>query len=102
MKSPRCQRNIAQLASLTKDEEDTAMASKFVQPDEILSAIVGPEQIARNQITEKVLEYAAGNGLIDLQTKTKINADEKLRLLFDGKESISMFELNKYIMAHIS
>jgi chromatin remodeling complex protein RSC6 len=77
------------------------MASKLVQPNEILATIVGTEPVARNQVTEMVLEYAAANGLIDPQTKTKINADEKLRLLFDGKESISMFELNKFIVPNI-
>lgn len=42
----------------------------------------------------------AGNQLVDAKDKRNINADAKLEKIF-GKKQASMFEMNKYLSAHL-
>ncbi|MCX7713671.1 MAG: SWIB/MDM2 domain-containing protein [Chthoniobacterales bacterium] len=74
---------------------------KPVQPDEVLAAIVGAEAQPRSQITKKIWDYVKKHGLQDGRDKRRINADEKLKALFGGREFVSMFEVAKFISQHI-
>ncbi len=72
-----------------------------VQPDEALGAVVGNAPLPRTEITKKVWEYIRANGLQDQKDKRTINADDKLRKVFNGKDSVSMFEMTKLVNGHI-
>ncbi len=74
---------------------------KPVQPDEVLAAVVGPEPKPRSEITSKLWEYIKANGLQDQQDKRAINADEKLKAVFGGKDRLTMFEMTKLVSVHI-
>ena len=74
---------------------------KPVQPDAILSAVVGSAPIPRSEITKKLWEYIKANGLQDATKKTNINADAKLKAVFGGKDTVTMFEMTKLVSAHI-
>jgi len=51
--------------------------SKFVKPDEVLSAVLGSsETVLRNQITQLVLAYAEANGLLKEGPPIKLAVDE--------------------------
>ncbi|MHC1763152.1 MAG: SWIB/MDM2 domain-containing protein [Verrucomicrobiia bacterium] len=75
--------------------------AKPVQPDEKLGAIVGSEPLPRTEITKRIWDYIKEHGLQDTQNKQRINADEKLKEVFDGKEQVTMFEMTKLISGHI-
>jgi chromatin remodeling complex protein RSC6 len=45
-------------------------------------------------------DYIKKNGLQDSKDKRQINADAKLEKIF-GKKSVSMFEMNKHVSAHV-
>lgn len=75
--------------------------AKPVQPDEKLGAIVGSEPLPRTEITKRIWDYIKEHGLQDTQNKQRINADEKLKAVFDGKEQVTMFEMTKLISGHI-
>lgn len=74
---------------------------KPVQPDEVLAAIVGSEPQPRSQITKKIWDYVKEKGLQDKVDKRKINADEKLRPFFGGRDAVSMFEVAKCVSQHV-
>ena len=74
---------------------------KPVQPDEKLAAIIGPEAVPRTEVTRKLWDYIRSHNLQDQANKTRINADEKLKAVFDGREQVTMFEMTKLVFNHI-
>lgn len=79
--------------------------SKFnapVHPDAVLAAIVGSAPLPRTEITKKLWAYIKQHGLQDTKNRRQINADAKLRALFGGGPSATMFELATHVSAHIS
>lgn len=75
---------------------------KPVQPDEKLAAVVGSKPMPRTEITKKLWDYIKKNKLQDAKVRTKINADDKLKPVFNGKASVSMFEMTKLVSGHVS
>lgn len=75
--------------------------SKPVQPDDVLAAVVGSKPIPRSEITKLLWDYIKKNGLQDQKVKTNINADDKLKAVFGGKTTVTMFEMTKLVSAHI-
>jgi chromatin remodeling complex protein RSC6 len=75
---------------------------KPVTPDATLAAVVGSDPLPRTELTKKLWAYIKKNGLQDKKTKTQINADDKLKAVFGGKKSVSMFEMTKLVSGHVS
>jgi upstream activation factor subunit UAF30 len=75
---------------------------KPVQPNEKLAAIVGPGAMPRTELTKKLWVYIKKNNLQDKKNRRMINADDKMRALFGGKSSASMFELTKYASKNLN
>ena len=73
-----------------------------VQPDEILSAVVGSKPIPRTQVTKKLWAYIKKNDLQDADKRTMINADAKLKAVFGGKGKIDMFQMTKLVSKRLS
>jgi chromatin remodeling complex protein RSC6 len=74
---------------------------KPVQPDEALSAVVGSKPLPRTELTKKLWDYIKKNKLQDAKKRTQINADDKLKIVFNGKKSVSMFEMTKLVSGHL-
>jgi chromatin remodeling complex protein RSC6 len=74
---------------------------KPVTPDDKLAAVVGAKPLPRTEIVSKLWVYIKKNNLQDKKEKTKINADEVLKAVFDGKKQVTMFEMNKYVSGHL-
>ena len=70
-------------------------------PSESLGAVVGTKPIPRTEIIKKIWDYIKKNGLQDKVNRRMINADDKLKIVFGGKEQISMFELAKVVNSHV-
>jgi chromatin remodeling complex protein RSC6 len=75
---------------------------KPVTPDSALSAVVGSNPMPRTELTKKLWAYIKKNGLQDKKVKTQINADDKLKPVFNGKSKVSMFEMTKLVSGHVS
>jgi chromatin remodeling complex protein RSC6 len=75
---------------------------KPVTPDAALSAVVGSNPLPRTELTKKLWVYIKKNGLQDKKVRTQINADDKMKLVFNGKKSVSMFEMTKLVSGHVS
>jgi upstream activation factor subunit UAF30 len=74
---------------------------KPMQPDGLLSAIVGDKPIPRTEITKKLWAYIKRNGLQDKSNRRMINADTKLRPVFAGRSQVNMFEMTKLVSNHM-
>ena len=74
---------------------------KPVQPDEKLAAVITSTPLPRSELAKKLWEYIRKHGLQDQKNKTLINADEKLKAVFNGKEQVSMFEMTKLVSGHL-
>ncbi|MCF3651559.1 SWIB/MDM2 domain-containing protein [Synoicihabitans lomoniglobus] len=75
---------------------------KPVTPDEALAAVVGSKPLPRTELTKALWVYIKKNNLQDPKKKTIINADDKLKKVFDGKKSVSMFEMTKLVSGHVT
>lgn len=75
---------------------------KPLQPSAELAAVVGKDPLPRTEVTKKIWEYIKKNNLQDEANKRNINADAKLKPIFDGKAQVSMFEMTKLVSAHLS
>jgi hypothetical protein len=73
----------------------------FGLADEKLALVVGPKPLPRTELTKKLWAYIRKNGLQDKKVRTQINADENLKAVFNGKKSVSMFEMTKLVSGHV-
>jgi upstream activation factor subunit UAF30 len=69
---------------------------KAMTPSALLAAVIGANPMPRTEVTKKVWEYIKKNKLQDAANKRMINADAKLRAIFN-KAQVSMFEMTKLI-----
>lgn len=72
-----------------------------VTPSPELAEIVGSQDLPRSEVVSKVWEYIKTNNLQDANDRRRINADNRLEKVF-GKKSVSMFEMNKHLSAHLT
>ena len=70
-------------------------------PSESLGAVVGTKPLPRTEIIKKIWDYIKKNNLQDKVNRRMINADDKLKVIFAGKDQISMFELAKVVNNHV-
>ena len=73
-----------------------------VTPDSLLAAVVGAKPLPRTELTKKLWDYIKKNGLQDKKDKKMINADAALKVVFNGKGKVSMFEMTKLVSGHIT
>jgi upstream activation factor subunit UAF30 len=79
--------------------------SAFMKPMKLtvdLEAVVGKGPMPRSQVVKKLWVYIKKNGLQDQKNKRNINADDKLKTVFGGKKTVSMFEMTKLVSKHLS
>ena len=66
-----------------------------------LAEVIGSKPLPRTEIIKKIWDYIKKNKLQDSKNRRMINADAKLKVVFNGKNQISMFELAKVIGSHV-
>jgi chromatin remodeling complex protein RSC6 len=74
---------------------------KPMQPDDDLAAVIGSEPMPRTEVTKRIWDYIRSNNLQDPKDKRTIKADAKLKKVFNGKDSASMFEMTKLVNGHL-
>jgi chromatin remodeling complex protein RSC6 len=75
---------------------------KALQPSADLAAVVGDKPLPRTEVVKKLWAYIKKHGLQDQKNKRQINADDKLKKVFGGKSSVSMFDMTKLVSKHLS
>ncbi len=86
--------------STTKRKPNAAFM-KAMTPSSALAAVIGNIPMPRTEVTKKIWDYIKKNKLQDAVNKRLINADEKLRAVFGGKNKVSMFEMTKLVSNHL-
>jgi chromatin remodeling complex protein RSC6 len=71
-----------------------------ISPD--LAAVIGPGPMPRTEVTKKLWDYIKKNHLQDPNNKRNIRADEKLKKVFGGKSTVTMFEMTALVGKHLS
>jgi chromatin remodeling complex protein RSC6 len=72
-----------------------------VQPDAKLAAVVGSKPLPRTELTKKLWKYIKRHKLQDKKNRRMINADAKMKPVFNGKAQVSMFEMTKLVNKHV-
>ena len=86
-------------AKATGEKKPNALQTPLT-PSPQLAEIVGAGQLARGQVVSKMWDYIRANNLQDSKDRRVINADAKLKPIF-GKDSVTMFEMNKHLAQHL-
>lgn len=79
----------------------SAAFMKPLTPSAQLAAIVGKDPLPRTEVTKKAWAYIKEHNLQDAADKRMINADAKLKEIFQ-KPQVSMFEMTKLLNQHLS
>jgi chromatin remodeling complex protein RSC6 len=74
---------------------------KPLTPSAALAAVIGSKPLPRTDVTKKVWDYIKKHKLQDAVNRRNINADDKLKAVFNGKKTVSMFEMTKLISGHL-
>jgi chromatin remodeling complex protein RSC6 len=74
---------------------------QVLKPSEALAGVVGPGELSRGDAVSKIWAYIKQHNLQNPANKREIIADDKLRPVFDGKDKVSMFEMNKHLANHL-
>jgi chromatin remodeling complex protein RSC6 len=74
---------------------------KAMTPSAVLAAVIGAAPAPRTEVTKKIWDYIKKNKLQDALNKRNINADDKLKAVFGGKKTVSMFEMTKLVSNHL-
>ncbi len=79
----------------------SAAFMKPMTPSAELGEVIGDKPMPRTEVTKKLWAYIKKNGLQDSKNKRNINADDKLKPVFGGKKTVSMFEMTKLVSKHL-
>jgi chromatin remodeling complex protein RSC6 len=92
---------MAKTAKKKTARKANAAFMKPMTPSKDLSAVIGDKPMPRTEVTKKLWAYIKKNGLQDSKNKRNINADDKLKSVFGGKKTVSMFEMTKLVSKHL-
>jgi upstream activation factor subunit UAF30 len=70
-------------------------------PSSALAEVVGSKGLPRTEVVKKLWVYIKANKLQDKTNRRMINADAKLKPIFNGKGQVSMFDMAKHISKHL-
>jgi len=85
----------------SKKRKPNAAFMKAMNPSAALGAVIGTSAMPRTEVTKKIWQYIKKNNLQDKKNRRNINADEKLKPVFGGKGTVSMFEMTKLVNKHL-
>ncbi len=91
----------AKKAAAKTARKPNAAFMKPMTPSAALAAVIGANPMPRTDVTKKVWDYIKKNKLQDSVNKRNINADDKLKDVFGGKKTVTMFEMTKLISGHL-
>ena len=73
----------------------------LVTPSPELAHVVGSKPLSRGEAMKRVWDYIKTRDLQDPQNRRRIRADDNLRPIFEGQDSLTMFEMTAYISRHV-
>jgi upstream activation factor subunit UAF30 len=73
----------------------------LVTPSPELAHVVGAQPMSRGEVMKRLWDYIKKHELQDPENKRRVRADDKLRPVFEGNDSLSMFEMTAYVSRHL-
>jgi upstream activation factor subunit UAF30 len=104
-KRPAARKKTAKRATKKSSGKKRAPNPAFMrplQPSAKLAAVIGNNPMPRTQVISMLWAYIKRNGLQDAKNRRAINADEKLRPLFNNRSQVTMFDLAKIANQNLS
>src|SRR3954467_9996631 len=92
---------MAKTAKKSAPRKANAAFMKPMTPSPQLAEVIGDKPMPRTEVTKKLWAYIKKNGLQDAKNRRNINADGKLKPVFAGKGTVSMFEMTKLVSKHL-
>lgn len=89
-------------AKKTSPRKPSAAFMKPMTPSPQLAEIVGSAPLPRTQVASKLWDYIKKHKLQDPAQRRNINADDKLKAVFGGKKTVTMFEMTSLVNKHLS
>ena len=89
------------MAGKTKRKPNAAFMAPL-NPSAALAAVVGAKALPRTEVVKKLWAYIKKNNLQDPKNRRNIRADETLLPIFDGKRTVTMFEMTKLVSKQLS
>ncbi|MEO6445602.1 MAG: SWIB/MDM2 domain-containing protein [Gemmatimonadaceae bacterium] len=74
---------------------------KPMTPTPALAAVIGAGPMPRSEVAKQLWKYIKKHDLQDAKNRRNINADEKLKVVFGGKGTVSMFDMTKLVNKHL-
>ena len=100
-KVKKAKRRVVKKKKKRAKRKPNAAFMKPVKPDAKLAEVVGSTPLPRTQLTKKLWAYIKRHRLQDSKNRRMINADAKLKPVFNGKSKVSMFEMTKLVNKHV-
>ena len=72
-----------------------------VLPSPELARVIGSKPLTRGNAMKKLWDYIKEHDLQDPENRRRVRADDNLRPIFDGNDSLSMFEMTAYVSRHL-
>ena len=79
----------------------TTAFMKALKPSIELAAVVGPEPLARTEVTKRLWDHIKAHNLQNPANKRNILCDAKLKAVM-GKDEVTMFEMTGLAGKHLS
>ena len=93
-------KDTAKADAKTSTKGPNSALKKPLTPSSDLAVIVGAQPLPRTEVVSKVWEYIRKHNLQNPANKREILADKSLKAVF-GKDSATMFEMNKLLSSHL-
>lgn len=72
-----------------------------VTPSPELAHVIGSKPMSRGDAMRKLWDYIKKHDLQDPNNRRVVRADDNLRPIFDGNDSLTMFEMTAYVSKHL-
>jgi len=102
VKKAAAKKTVAKKPAAKTAKKPNAAFMKPVTIDAVLAAVIGSKSRPRTEVTKDLWDYIKKHDLQDPKKRTFILADEKLKAVFGGKKTVSMFEMTKLVSGHLN
>jgi upstream activation factor subunit UAF30 len=92
----------AKKAPAKKAAKTASAFNKAMKVSPELAAVIGGDARPRTEVTSAIWTYIKKHNLQDPKNKRNILADDKLKAVFGGKKTVTMFEMTALVSKHLS
>ena len=88
--------------SIKKSKSNNPLLKPVNLSPELAAIMGGKNKLPRTEVIKKLWQYIKKHNLQDPKDKKSIHSDKKLKVIFQNRSSVNMFEMTKLISKHLS